>query len=1627
MAMSETVKNRLLSVVLAGVILFTSLLGLGVGVPSAYAADANDRIQTALNLGSGKQIGGLDGEGLTEEELRFYGIFMSNLYVPFVTEIGPQSVQSQTSVDAEALQEEFVRVAQENLNMDEDTAKAVSKAVLNQVRQGQKLKLGVSDKQPTPEQQNVTIKELETEATWLNLMALIMGYGKHDIHPEGRGGNFDGMPESLQTKYSNLGEGSRKDVETLANSKYNFGYLYYEEGGEKKIVFDFDLYAEKTTPSVVSLMMILNGGNLSKGYGKYLFDAHAEEELNNDVDAIASWVKENAYEASIANTPLFVSPFGDITVAGGNHKYVVMPGATNPYTWIDLNNKNIVGYSLPMQTLYGASYIDAGRTGELYTSTNTVGVFLTTGGRYDSLRGEMDARTALSVMHGTSETEFDRSGYWNPFASNDAGLGAYSYAAEKVFESKPNFLQVSGNSNASSGGAIAPLAESSFYTKGKKGAFAPIFMLPNANHTKHNPDGSTESFTAQDLMNSGTEAGVFDKIMYVDDLGQSYWGDTENDVDFTAFNAQQYKGEAGGTNIDSTQDMSAYLSTLTSARKNLIETPKTGHDMLTYLYISYVFAAFSNNAGEDTSGLGYAIAVDNLPKMSDKALSFDGENSDEALEAIKGWVYYLLHPVEGIEYVATLLDNKIGGFFIHVTEEILGTQGTGLLSGSSKYLGIGGYVSTPEFADITFFNNVVGLYNDNVLYVILFFLVIITAYAISGMISWGKAVAGILVFGVAATLPANLISEGVSWSNSITNWMYGGKFQFWSLTQHQAYAAKIDEAIEGTSDEGAGGYENYLRTLMSTRGDAKNLGGENISVRWQAPKKMASLQVSQEDKNKLNDSGLKMLTGAGGMVENTFSGESFLDNPEALYMYRSYIDLANFSRFTYAGISGISTNDFPRYSGSLPSSVMSNWDEGLRDSWNERNDVAANDLEMGYTNPNKDGSAKVDDTLAGYLPVTSKIINDHFSDIDKISDLQYGEYVGTDSNMWNFSLPMFGNTVKGDFIGEMVPIEGEYDASVGGKYNNSDYTGLAAYGLMSESPYFYYSWNLYDQGLDPSPGATGGYKDLLLGSGDVEEDYKGSAYFYNMSNDGQANGELKDYQNMRALFTYVIPYLNQANDVVRAWDNVYGFKLHEGVPFEEGQEELVLSMDKNGDLVQKYWHNVNVNRLYNLYSPWVDLMYSADYAQPEKIDVAGETVTITDPINPASYPDERPMIFSRSEMEDYGLNMDQLTEVERRILDVEDSNIDSMINLMNYYNFNDSVINAAVAMESTFNFNRIFSDKSVFGEDYLLYPQNYEIKNFTFDAFLRLILANNMGGTERITQSPEESFYQAINDETNLFGSIILLVVSIISTYVIPLLKTLFPFVLFLTTMVMIWAAVVQIIENNVLKNLFKSLVKPLIMFTIIVLIHAWVITLLMGDGNTSVTGDPDGFILSFDNPIWALMLLLVINLVVTWLIFKQLKVVWKDLKTYGVAAIQGVGAALSGVMGKVAGAINSKVGGTSTGTGSGTGSGSAGAGGGTTTGVIESSGSLKSRKESMSRRGGSMRVKVKSYVPREDRASARVSRAGKRAWDKTNFAQEREGYKSAKYNANLEKGKRKYEEKQEEKAQKKKEKQSEA
>ena len=90
-------------------------------------------------------------------------------------------------------------------------------------------------------------------------------------------------------------------------------------------------------------------------------------------------------------------------------------------------------------------------------------------------------------------------------------------------------------------------------------------------------------------------------------------------------------------------------------------------------------------------------------------------------------------------------------------------------------------------------------------------------------------------------------------------------------------------------------------------------------------------------------------------------------------------------------------------------------------------------------------------------------------------------------------------------------------------------------------------------------------------------------------------------------------------------------------------------------------------------------MYDSSYAKPERISFQGQTYTVEDPINPASYPKERPMVFSKAEMYDYGLSEDQLTTVERKIMRVSEKTMARWFDLLNYYTFTDVALNTSAA------------------------------------------------------------------------------------------------------------------------------------------------------------------------------------------------------------------------------------------------------------------------------------------------------------------------------------------------------------
>lgn len=207
-------------------------------------------------------------------------------------------------------------------------------------------------------------------------------------------------------------------------------------------------------------------------------------------------------------------------------------------------------------------------------------------------------------------------------------------------------------------------------------------------------------------------------------------------------------------------------------------------------------------------------------------------------------------------------------------------------------------------------------------------------------------------------------------------------------------------------------------------------------------------------------------------------------------------------------------------------------------------------------------------------------------------------------------------------------------------------------------------------------------------------------YFFNLtSNSGDGYGELRDFMNMHDLFYYVIPALQEGNDLVNTFNNVFNLTLYDDMPVKINESG---SLTYNGEDIDfgssrfkeifnafsdeqkyKFWHNYNVRTVYNCYSSWLNLMSACDYADAEDITVVGKKFKVLNPLDPTSYYDMddsgkitngRYMVFSRSEMKYYGLGLDDLTTVERKIIEVQDNVYKDTIELMNYYTLSDETI-----------------------------------------------------------------------------------------------------------------------------------------------------------------------------------------------------------------------------------------------------------------------------------------------------------------------------------------------------------------
>ena len=206
-------------------------------------------------------------------------------------------------------------------------------------------------------------------------------------------------------------------------------------------------------------------------------------------------------------------------------------------------------------------------------------------------------------------------------------------------------------------------------------------------------------------------------------------------------------------------------------------------------------------------------------------------------------VYYILHPAEGMHYFSVWAKNKISAFLLGWHEDMVGATSSNTSTGMTRYIGFTGYTTLPALEDMSWTNWLLENYNSIIVYLIIIIAVILCCYVIVGSLTTQRALVGMFMFALLAFLPPVAINAAVGIVNQACDAIYGTKFTYWALVQHQSYLQELYTATSGSADQ----YKQYvLSGKYATPGDkepsenAEEQTDNNfasVKLKWMSPKK----------------------------------------------------------------------------------------------------------------------------------------------------------------------------------------------------------------------------------------------------------------------------------------------------------------------------------------------------------------------------------------------------------------------------------------------------------------------------------------------------------------------------------------------------------------------------------------------------------------------------------------------------------------------------------------------------------------------------------------------------------------------------------------------------------------------
>lgn len=892
-----------------------------------------------------------------------------------------------------------------------------------------------------------------------------------------------------------------------------------------------------------------------------------------------------------------------------------------------------------------------------------------------------------------------------------------------------------------------------------------------------------------------------------------------------------------------------------------------------------------------------------LASLLDATGTTDADSSEDEAKRkqtqIIDWIYAILDPNTNLGgFAMNWLKSMVDNLILSAHNAMIGADLTNLAttdSGQNVYHGVMGYITTPSVSQLPviswIFDNYLFFYIA-VMVVVLVVLIVLTMIHLRKI---GQSIAIFLLMGFIFLLPHTILNGSILVSNNVAESIFSDRFSYWAIAQHEETI--VEEATAKTAESA---------TLMDNLNRASGSQiGSGVTVKWLSPKKQRfwNKQQFKEVEDESGSGNTISMLGFYWLFENQFQGEEYdIDDADSTYLYRSY-----YSIYTEAkrGLSGVTTQakkdkksdkkKYPTKASQVSAYIKTKWGS-LTDNFVGLDGKGFDTLAI--TGGKVGKKTYPAGYYSGYLNSGSEHRN-QYANYDRIVQPLTDETLNKVIFKFDFKNARinFGGitdkTIPTNKSGDKVirGLEIDSGSSEAGSKFPEDHAKQNMFLLYTESPYYYFYNTFSSVKVGNSTGATDFVSALL------SEDF-----FTVTDSNSKAYGKTKDFLDLEGLFTFIIPYLNRANENVEAYTDANGLSVSRADCADEATYNYKLD---------------NLQSMWNIYTPWVDALYDMGYTD-QNAKSGYDTVQITDALNPASYYKQgRPMSFSPADAKIKGYVDSDLTAVEDKLNKVLEKTRKDLLYLLNYKDFESSdkaygseVLISAAAMIATFNFNQEFSDTSLIGSGITLYPQSYELKNMNYDSYLRLILQNATGKTPTLnTEGNGSSIYSEIISETSFITGVCLLINDILAVYAIPAVKIIMLVVLVLLGFALALFCLVSPPEK-LISTVCRNYIIPILIFTALLCIHTYVVSLFVGDGASGVIGAKN-LVLVTDDPTVTLIILILTDL--AFVVSMYLLVKWSCKKTWGyvkntVGTLKAIGVtaghmAVAGVAGLVGGA----------------------------------------------------------------------------------------------------------------------------